>query len=140
MQSPAPSGGRGIDALADLLADRDSPLDTPSNRRLRSRQPGYAEFGDLKLRSTSPELYAAMSMSMATTDDRLDELATLPMALPVLVLVGEEDRPFIDPSIRMAAATGGALEIIPDAGHSPQFEHPDAWWGALSGFLRSIRT
>ena len=55
------------------------------------------------------------------------------------MLVGEQDAPFIAPSERMAKAIDGArLVVIPDAGHSPQFENPDAWWDALTSFLDEV--
>jgi 3-oxoadipate enol-lactonase len=55
------------------------------------------------------------------------------------VLVGEQDQPFLAPSDTMAATIpGAALVVIADAGHSPQFEAPDAWWGALTGFLDAL--
>ena len=39
----------------------------------------------------------------------------------------------------MAEAIDGAqLVIIPDAGHSPQFENPDAWIDAMTQFLASL--
>jgi pimeloyl-ACP methyl ester carboxylesterase len=28
--------------------------------------------------------------------------------------------------------------VITDAGHSPQFENPDEWYEALTGFLASL--
>jgi pimeloyl-ACP methyl ester carboxylesterase len=34
---------------------------------------------------------------------------------------------------------GASLAVIPDGGHSPQFESPDAWWQALSGFLDRVQ-
>jgi pimeloyl-ACP methyl ester carboxylesterase len=130
---------QGIDVLADLLADRESPLDTPAHRRLLAEKPGYAEFEDHKFRSTSPSLYAPLSASFTNTPDRLDDLRGLPDTLPALVIVGEQDRPFIGPSERMAQAIPNAsLTVIPDAGHSPQFENPDAWWSAVSGFLAAL--
>ena len=59
--------------------------------------------------------------------------------MPVLVIVGEQDAPFLGSSQRLAKAIPGArLVVIPDAGHSPQFENPDAWWQALSAFLREV--
>ncbi len=131
---------RGIDGLANLLADVDSPLDTPANRRLVAEQQGYAEFGDRKFRATSPALYAAMAPRMTSTPDRLEQLERLPDTLSTLVIVGEQDQPFLGPSMAMAEATGGKLEIIRDAGHSPQFENPDEWWKALSGFLGTLPT
>jgi 3-oxoadipate enol-lactonase len=133
--------GRGMDGLADLLAEREGPLETAAHRRVIAEQPGYAEFEDRKFRATSPALYEAMAPEFATTADRLDSLRDLPGSLPVLVIVGELDQPFIGPSQQMAAAVSrGALEIIPDAGHCPQFENSDAWWTALAGFLAEIKS
>jgi 3-oxoadipate enol-lactonase len=130
---------QGIDALADLLAQRQSPLETPAHQRVLAERPGYAEFGDRKFRATAPALYAAMAPRFVETVDRLDRLRTLPASLPVLVIVGEQDVPLVRPSERMAAAIPGAsLAVVPDAGHSPQFENPEAWWSALSGFLDQV--
>jgi 3-oxoadipate enol-lactonase len=132
---------RGMDGLAQVMAERDGPLETPAHRRMAAEQPGYAEFEDRKFRATSPALYAAMVSEFVTTADRLDSLRDLPESLPVFVIVGEQDQPFLGPSQRMAAAVGrGALAIIPNAGHCPQFENPDAWWDALAGFLAKIAT
>jgi pimeloyl-ACP methyl ester carboxylesterase len=130
---------QGMDGLADIMAEHDRPLETPAHRRLIAELPGYEDFEDRKFRATSPALYAAMAPAFATAADRLDRLRGLPESLPVLVLVGEQDQPFIGPSERMAAAVGrGTLAIIPDAGHCPQFENGDAWWSALQGFLSGI--
>ena len=132
---------RGMDGLAEVMAEREGPLETPAHRRLTAEQPGYAEFEDRKFRATSPALYAALASEFVTTADRLDSLRDLPESLPVLVIVGEQDQPFLGPSQRMAAAVGcGALQIIPNAGHCPQFENSDAWWDALTGFLAKIAT
>ena len=129
---------QGMDALASILAERQGPLETAAHRRLIDGQTGYAEFCDRKLRATAPALYASMAPAFISTPDRLDSLRALPESLPVLVIAGELDEPFLGPSKRMAVGVGkAALEIIPDAGHCPQFENAEAWWQALSGFLAS---
>jgi pimeloyl-ACP methyl ester carboxylesterase len=130
---------QGMGALVDVMAKMESPLETPAHRRLLEHRPGYAEFGDRKMRATSPHLYAAMAPLFLDSPDRLDDLRALPASLPALVMVGDQDRPFIAASRRMAQAIPQAtLALIPDAGHSPQFENPDAWWTALSDFLDRI--
>ena len=130
---------QGVDALADLLADIDSPLDSAAHKQLLEDRPGFAEFEDRKFRATSPSLYGAMAPRFVSTADRLDRLETLPPSLPVLVIVGEQDQEFVGPSERMAEAIPGAsLVVIPDAGHSPHFENPDPWWDALSTFLDRV--
>ena len=53
------------------------------------------------------------------------------------MIVGEQDAPLLGQSRNLAEAIPGAeLAVIPDAGHSPQFENTDAWWKALSGLPR----
>jgi pimeloyl-ACP methyl ester carboxylesterase len=130
---------RGIDALADMLLGRESPLDTPAHQKLLAERPGFAEFEDYKFRSSSPYLYTALAAEMLTLPESLDKLRNLPPSLPVLVIVGEQDTPFLEPSREMHQAIPGAqLVVIPDAGHSPQFENPEAWWNAVSGFLAGV--
>ena len=130
---------QGIDALADILADHESPLDSAAHQRLLAEQPGYAEFEDHKFRATSPSLYVPMAASFVSAADRLDDLRRLPDSLPTLVIVGDQDQPFIGPSERMTEAIPDAsLAVIPNAGHSPQFENPEAWWAVLSEFLGAL--
>lgn len=130
---------RGIDGLADLMAEREGVLETSAHRRVLAERPGYAEFGDRKLRSSAAAMYAAMAPRFVGGEDRLDRLAALPASLPALVMVGEQDVPFVSASERLADTIPGAsLVVIPDAGHNPQFENPDAWWSALSGFLERV--
>jgi len=53
------------------------------------------------------------------------------------VLVGAEDHAFLDVSHAMADVIPGAqLVVVPDAGHSPQFENPPAWFAAVDDFAR----
>jgi pimeloyl-ACP methyl ester carboxylesterase len=128
---------KGMDAIADLLAELASPLDTPAHLRVVAERPDYAEFNERKLRTVAPGMYAAMLLEMMDQPDRVEALSTL--RVPTLVIVGDQDRPFIAPSQRMADAIPGArLAVIEDAGHSPQFENPKAWWDALDEFLSSL--
>ena len=47
------------------------------------------------------------------------------IAVPTLVIVGEDDTPFLDGSRYMAAKIPGAeLAVIPDAGHAPNISNP----------------
>ena len=102
-------------------------------------RPGYAPFEDRKLRSTSPYLYAAVAQELVTCADSLASLAALDPQPPTLVLVGEQDAPFVASATRMAGAMrGSTLAVISDAGHSPQFENPTEWWKAVSSFLETI--
>ncbi len=129
----------GMDALADLIAEIDSPLDTAAHRRLLKDRPGLAQFEDRKLRSTSPYLYASVAQELISCPDLLADLSEMDPQPPTLVLVGEQDTPFLGSAKRMAEVLHkSTLAVIPDAGHSPQFENPDAWWKAVSSFLDSL--
>lgn len=128
----------GTEALGRLLAAGSGPLATAAHERVLAERPGYAEFGARKMRDASAAMYAAVAAQITTFPDHLDELRALPM--PTLVVVGEQDAPFLAPSQRMAEAIPDArLAVIAGAGHSPQFENPEAWWDAVSGFLAERR-
>jgi 3-oxoadipate enol-lactonase len=125
---------RGTDGLAAVMADREGALDSPAHLRLLAERPGYKEFNDRKFVATAAAAYAGFLRAMFEASERLDSLRSLPM--PTLVITGEQDAPIVKPSMAMAdAIPGGELAVIPDAGHSPQFENPEAWWDAVSTFL-----
>ncbi len=126
-----------LDAIADLAAGRDGPLGTEADARVRSERPGYAEFGDRKFRACSPAMYASLATEMFSLADRLPALSSLDV--PTLVIVGEQDEPFLGPCRRLASTiTSARLVVVPGAGHSPQFEAPEAWWDALETFLGQV--
>jgi pimeloyl-ACP methyl ester carboxylesterase len=128
---------QGIDGLAAALKERGGKLDTPAHERVLRERPGYQEFNDRKFADTAPAAYAALLEAMFSSTDRLDALRALSM--PTLVITGDQDRPIVKPSMAMAEAIPDAeLAVIPDAGHSPQFENPAAWWNALSTFLARV--
>jgi 3-oxoadipate enol-lactonase len=129
----------GIEAWKEMMESQaDRGLSTPADLRVRAERPGYVEFGERKLLAVSPAMVASMLSQLGTIDDRLERLAA--HTTPTLVIVGEQDKPFIGASERMADVMPGAsLSVIPDGGHSPQFESPDEWWRALSGFLDRVQ-
>jgi pimeloyl-ACP methyl ester carboxylesterase len=134
--------GEGIAAVMaaqDALNAEQDVLGTAAHERLLATRPGYREFGQGKMLASSAAMYVAMLTAITDTEgvDRLPQLEALD--LPTLVLVGEQDAPFLKPSRRMADAIRGAeLVVLPDAGHSPQFENPEQWWKALSAFLARV--
>lgn len=115
-------------------------LGTPAHERLVATKPGYAEYCDGKTLSVSPEMWlATIGEIVETQDDRLHALAALPPSLPILVIVGEQDEAFLASCERMAdAITWADFVVVPDAGHSPQFENPDAWFTAITTFLDRV--
>jgi 3-oxoadipate enol-lactonase len=129
----------GIDAIADLmaLATEPGPLDTEAYRRVCAERPGHFQSGIDKTRRSSAAMFAAMLAEMSSTPSRLDALASLDV--PTLVLVGDQDEPFVRASEQLAATIPGArYEVLADGGHSPQFEAPEAWWKAMTSFLDGL--
>jgi pimeloyl-ACP methyl ester carboxylesterase len=125
--------------MAELkrVMDAFSPLDTPAAQRVLGERPGYREFGDAKFAALRRAMWVTMIVEIRDQPDQLAELATL--QCPTLVLVGDEDEAFLGPSRRTAATIPGAeLVVVPDAGHSPQFENAAAWLDALTGFLARV--
>lgn len=124
----------GLDALADVLVAIEGPLYTDAYQRLIDAHPEHAAYGERKLRASSGAMYAAMGTHLISDHDRLEHVASF--AMPTLVVVGEEDAAFLGPSERLAATIPSArLEVLPGAGHSPQFENPEAWEKAVFAFL-----
>lgn len=126
----------GKDVLKPLL-DAAGTLETPAYQRLLAERPGYQEFEDRKWAALSGVMWGAMAREMARQPDQLALLADV--RCPTLVIVGEQDESFVESSRRIAATIPGAeLVIVPDAGHSPQFENPRPWLDALERFLASV--
>jgi pimeloyl-ACP methyl ester carboxylesterase len=127
---------QGKDELRAVL-DLTRTLETPAYERLLAQRPGYQEFQDAKWEALSHVMWAVMARAMARQPDDLDAMRAL--ECPVLVVVGEQDEPFLVASKAMAdAIDGAALAVIEDAGHSPQFENPQAWSAVLRDFLASV--
>jgi 3-oxoadipate enol-lactonase len=128
---------QGKQALKELL-DWASALDTPAYNRVLAERPGYAEFADRKWADMSEIMWGTVMHELAHQTDDLPALAASLLA-PLLILVGEQDKPFVLASKAMKEAIPTAqMVVIPGAGHSPQFENPEAWIAALTGFLSAL--
>lgn len=123
----------GMDELKRIM-DEFQPLGTPAYERTLSDRPGYQEFNDRKWATLSAVMWATMAREIRDQPDELARLAGV--RCPTLIVVGEQDEPFLGVSQETADTIPGAeVVVIPDAGHSPQFESPAAWFAALDGFL-----
>ena len=92
-----------------------------------ARSPGYLEAHLATLR--------ALVSPAGQREVLLDRLPLL--EVPTLAVWGERDRVFPESQGRGAAARlrEGSLELIPDCGHLPHVERPDAFVAALGRFL-----
>jgi pimeloyl-ACP methyl ester carboxylesterase len=127
----------GLDRLVDLMNEGDDPVGSPAAERAAREIPGYRERGERNTRRCSGAMYARILDHFRTMADRSAELAAVPC--PALVIVGEEDPLMLGGSRRLAEVIPGArLVIVPDAGHSPQFENPEPFLAALVDFLAGV--
>ena len=124
-------------AAVKAILDEARPLGTPAFERLLAERPGFREFGEWKWSRLNPVMWAALGPQTAREPDATGDLRRL--ACPSLVMIGELDAVFYDASLALAgAAPCSRLAVIPDAGHHPQFENPEAWFDALAAFLDDL--
>lgn len=128
-QSARESGAAAIARamLPSILAERTIADDAETTDRVRSM-----------ILATPTETIIAALAGMATRVDASESLAT--MDVPVLAVVGEEDR-LTPPHVVRAMADRlprARLEVISDAGHVSNLENPAAFNAALAGFLAEL--
>ena len=125
---------QGMEALLAAMKEA-APLSTPAARRLEETIDGWVEANDQKFLRCCAAMFAGALESWFELPDR--DLS--PIDVPTLVIVGEQDEPFVAGSHAMARAIDGArIEVVMDAGHSPQVEAPDAWRKTLLTFLDDV--
>ena len=113
-------------------------VESPAYLHTLHDRPGYREFTERKWADLSEIMWGSMAIELANQPDDLAALAAT-VRVPTLVLVGVQDDAMLAPSHAMADAIESAqLAVVPDAGHSPQFENPAAWIEALTRFLASV--
>lgn len=102
-----------------------------------------------RLQRASPEMRSsthrnAIGLARAArgmlTQKNGDVIASLPdIAVPTLVLVGSEDKPFLAASDYMAAKIPGATKVVIEgAGHAANIDRPEAFNAALVKFLETL--
>ena len=93
----------------------------------------YREISSMGDKPDDAEVFAMLASMRAP----LDEVAAIEP--PVLLVVGEDDALCPPAAMRLVAEAipGATLEVLAGAGHSPYFEVPERWLGAVGPFLRS---
>jgi pimeloyl-ACP methyl ester carboxylesterase len=88
-------------------------------------------------RSAQGLAHAARGMLAQRDASIIDSLPDI--TVPTLVIVGDQDGPFIAPCEYMAKKIPGArLEVIAGAGHSSNLDQPEAFNRVLRGFLDAL--
>jgi pimeloyl-ACP methyl ester carboxylesterase len=118
------------------------------NKRAMERADKLERLG-LSARSESAEAQLAhhrdatglarAARGMLTQSDA-SVIESLPgIAVPVLVLVGEEDQPFLAATDYMAAKIPNSTKaIVPKAGHAANIHNPNDFNQAMRGFLKKL--
>ncbi len=93
----------------------------------------------VKLSQMDPDAFRDIGDYFGARPDLLQTLKAL--SCPTTIIVGAADKPFMEASREMAAAIPhSVLQIIEDAGHSPQYENAPAWREAVvKHLLRSLK-
>ena len=126
----------GMVVLRALLDEIDV-LGSEADRRVRRERRGYEEFMRTKFFAVPAEAYAALVLDIAHQPNQLAELTGV--SCPTLVIIGDQDEAFLPDAHAMAGVLPDVeLVVVRDAGHSPQFENPDAYLAALEGFLARV--
>jgi len=81
--------------------------------------------------------HAARGMLAQEGSEVIDSLGGI--RVPTLIIVGDQDRPFLAPCEYMAKKIPGArLEVIPGAGHSSNLDQPAIFNRVVSDFLQNL--
>jgi len=101
----------------------------------------FSHYRDEVIRSIRRPGYArAFSLTTRTRHDQA-EMSLGRMNAPVLVVMGESDPDFPDPTAEaewIARAVNGRTEMIADAGHYPQSQQPEQVGRIISEFLTQV--
>ncbi len=109
---------------------------SPMADQLRA-QPELLEMWRRQFLLTSREAYLYCARAMAERKPLLDELRAV--EVPTLIICGENDEPFVEPSRRMhERIPHSELVMITGAGHTPQMERTEEFNQALAGFLSRV--
>jgi pimeloyl-ACP methyl ester carboxylesterase len=133
---------QGMARLAEILRARapEDPARSEPDRRLE-REWGAERFWawrTARVVATDPAAYRALGLALKHAPDLRSRLCAV--ACPTTAMVGALDPEFVEASARMAAAIPGARHVvIPNAGHQPQLEAPEAWLAAVGEHLARVR-
>jgi pimeloyl-ACP methyl ester carboxylesterase len=134
-------GGLGswTDQLAPAVeAQGMAPIVELMQRFAANLRPEIAERVEHKVSRMDPKAFLGFARALQSAEPLVDRLGEL--AVPgrtVTVLVGENDGPLVDAArVLHEGIPGSHLEVVADAGHSPQEDQPEAWLAALERHLR----
>jgi len=125
----------GMEKVAEFYTRRPTRV-----QFLRKDPKGWQEFHD-RFAAQSARGHAltmrGVQLARPSVFDLEERLARL--AVPTLIVTGDEDEPCLEPGIFMKRKIPGAgLLVIPNSGHTINLEEPDAFNRALLEFLTAV--
>ncbi len=130
------AGTQGL--LQTVRARADEAPDAAKRYRTRVGEKAAWSRIENKLRQMDPEAFIGFARTLGDQDSMRPRLGEI--RCPTLVMVGDEDEPFLEPTEVMAREIPNAEKIvIRGAAHSPQLEEPDAWLAAIAAHLERAR-
>jgi 3-oxoadipate enol-lactonase len=122
----------GMEAVFEEMAQT-----PPLGGQLVAENPQIIDVWREQFLMTSLEGYLYCGQAIANRRPLLDELSQI--RVPTLIICGELDEPFLEPSLRMHQRIAGSeLVIIAGAGHTPTLEKPLEFNQALLSFLAKV--
>jgi pimeloyl-ACP methyl ester carboxylesterase len=131
---------KGMPRLQELSEkrQREGAADDPADRHIERWADRYWPHMRKRYAAMDPDAYMGFGQAMATQSSLVDRLHEI--ACPTTILVGEDDRPFLPAAEAFEKGVSGAVRFtIPNAGHHPHQENPDAWWNAMEDHWRRVR-
>jgi pimeloyl-ACP methyl ester carboxylesterase len=132
----------GMEKLQALVRERagSDPLRSEADRRLE-REWGPDRYWTRhreRFCAVDPEAYARLGRALLEQESLVPRLGEL--RCPTLVMVGEGDGAFVgEAGILVEGIPDARRAVVPDAGHQPQLENPEAWLAAIRGHLARVR-
>ncbi len=110
---------------------------TPADRQTEKWSEVYWPHHRLRYTAMDAEAYRALALCMMDQESQVPRLAEI--ACPTTIVIGDADTEFLRGAAALAEGIPGAvLAELPDAGHHPHMENPDAWLAAIRAhFVRS---
>lgn len=127
---------RGMGFLQQLIEQRarSAAPQSPSDRQVARWSDSYWPHHRHRLRSMDPRAYELLGLAMVRQEPVTRQLGRL--SLPVTVLIGLDDQDFLAGADALATGIPDAIRVdVPDAGHHPHRENPQAWLDGVAGHL-----
>ena len=109
----------------------------PMARKRFEKYPEMREISKRRMLETSVDGYIYTRQAMSKREDLTPRLGEI--SVPTLIVVGEEDTPFRQPSEVLATGIPDArLRVVPQASHTPQEDKPEVFNELLLEFLAEV--